>query len=132
MASIEVGARDFQSPISLRARCIADLVVVAPEIAQRNMRPNIHVPEKPEAFVRGKSFINFSYTLDLGMIWRYTKPDQAERHRQPFEHIDLDCYVPLFKKTLDHVERSGTRADDGDAQRTIRISQGTHDCDSPG
>ncbi len=117
MTALEIFARDAHPSIRLRTRRVADLMVMAPQIVERDVHPHLDVAEESKARIRRRLGVDPRDVLDLFVIGGDPVAHQAVRRGQTVVHVDLDDHLPLFQELLGGVESSGTRADDRHTQR---------------
>lgn len=81
---------------------------------------------------------NMETNLHLGMVWSNAEANQPERNGQRLVHIN-DCAWKLGQDAVGSVEASGTRSNNGQAERVIWLASlprawcgGTHPAERGG
>ncbi len=103
-AAGQVFAGDFQRLVGLRAHREDDGMVMAGQIIQRDVRPELHVAEKPEARPGGNFVIDLDNGFDLWMIRRDPAAHQPIGCGQTVKHINLNAQVCLLLQVFSGVK----------------------------
>ncbi len=81
MTPLQVLTGDVHPPVGLRTGRIADLMVVPPQLGQRDVRPDIDVAEEAEVGVLRRLREYAGHVLDLLVVRCHAEPDEPERCR---------------------------------------------------
>src|SRR5215510_3882425 len=100
MTALEVLTRYAHAPVGLRARREDDLMVVTPEVRQRDVLSEIDRAIEAEA-----------------RIGRDPGAHEPVGRGQPVDHVDLDDDALMLQEVIRRVVAGRSRADDGNAQR---------------
>ncbi len=90
VATAKVLAGDAHAAVGLGAGGVDDLVVVRPEILERDVLPQLDVAEEAEPGMRGRLVEGSGDVLDLLVVRSHSEADQSVRRRQAVEQIHLD------------------------------------------
>ena len=116
MTTFEFLPRNTHLPIRLRTRCKTNLVVVAPEVFQRQMRAELDVSKKAERRFRG-DFVEYTGdVLDLFVVGSHTKANKSVRSRKAVENNADRTLDKKLEILSEFAERSRT-----DKERLLTI-----------
>lgn len=123
VAAGELFTGNCEPAIALTADSDRDLIVVRPEIAEREVPAELDVPQEAHPRVERHSFEDPDDLLDLRVVRRDTETHEPVRGRQTIEDVDPQIgsggAAALRQQRCGSVETGRTGADDGDLDRTI-------------
>ncbi len=105
---------------------IDDSVVALGQLLGRDVAADLYVAVKGEAVAGRCLRVDANHRFDLRVVGRHACPHEAERCRQPVEHVDLDGVIGVAEQVLSRVKPGRPRADDGNAKRVFRRTEGAH------
>ena len=116
-------ARNAEPAIALPADRQDDLVVVALEVGERDVAPELDVAEEADPRVERQSFEDAHDLLDLRMVGRDAVAHEPVRCRQPVDEIDRDRDLFLRDERRRGVEARRPGPDDRHPQRPLQAPQ---------
>jgi hypothetical protein len=103
-----------------------DRVIALPQLLDADVITDRHVPEEAELGAGRGLLVDPDHRLDLGMVGRDARADQAEGGRQLVEHVHLDDRFLGLDQLFRRVEAGRARADDRDAKWVLLCSELRH------
>lgn len=123
VAAGEIFTRDPEPAIALTADSDRDLIVVRPEVAEREIPAHLDVPQEAHPRVERHALEDPDDLLDLRVVRRDTETHEPVRGRQAIENVDSQTgsggATALRQQRGGGVETGRTGADDGDLDQTI-------------
>ena len=114
-------ARDAERAVRLRADGVDHRVVAPHEIGVRDVGAHGDVAEEPTAGAEDGAVERLVQALDLLVVGRHARPEEAPGRGQPLDEVDVGPAAVAAQ--LRRGERPGRpRADDGDARATHRTT----------
>src|SRR5581483_5357477 len=87
---------------------------------------DLDAAEEAKALAGSRLLVDADHRLDLRVVGRDARADEAERRRKLVEEVDGDVDVVAFQQMLGRVEAGGPGTNDGHAQRVLLRADGGH------
>ncbi len=124
--AVQVLARNVHFPVGFRAVRVDDRVVVLLHLRHGHVAANLHVAVEVESRLAGDALIDLRGQPNLLVVRRHPAAHQAERRGQAVIHVHNDAGFGL-QQGVRGIEPARSGPDNGDAQRTFRCTQFSHD-----
>ena len=124
--SRQVLARDAQRPVRLGAHGVDDGVIALGEFVGRDVGPDRDVAEEAESRIGRRLLEGAADRLDLGVVGRDARTNQAPGGRQHLEHVDVDVRASGGDRLVGEFQQRRGGEISGRAGTDDRHVKGTH------
>ena len=105
-------------------------MIVREQVLAGDVLAEMHVSEETEARMFGRLLVHAADGLDLGMVGRDARADEAPGRGQALDHVHLQRGGGILQQVPGRVEAGRAGADHRDANRRVALD-GRRGCHGP-